>query len=50
MLWDRAIIMQGGVMRVDKDREELDTSLEELFFAVTEGEEEQEGAAKGGEE
>ena len=42
--------MQGGVMRVDKDREELDTSLEELFFAVTEGEEEQEGAAKGGEE
>lgn len=41
LLWDRAIIMQKGVVRRTLTREELDrsgASLEELFFATTEGE------------
>ncbi len=41
MLWDRAIIMQKGSIRRTLTREELDcggASLEELFFATTEGE------------
>ena len=40
MLWDRAIIMQKGRIRRTLTREELDNggvSLEELFFATTEG-------------
>ncbi|MCR5294719.1 MAG: ABC transporter ATP-binding protein [Lachnospiraceae bacterium] len=40
MLWDRAIVMQKGVVREDTSREELDRrgeSLEGLFFAATEG-------------
>jgi hypothetical protein len=41
MLWDRAIIMQRGVVRADVERDELTdgaNSLEQLFFEVTEGE------------
>jgi len=41
MLWDRAIIMQKGTIRRTLTREELNqsgVSLEELFFATTEGE------------
>ncbi len=40
MLWDRTLIMQNGQMKADVTREELENSgrtLEELFFAVTEG-------------
>ncbi|MBQ3256574.1 MAG: ABC transporter ATP-binding protein [Oscillospiraceae bacterium] len=40
MLWDRAIIMQGGRIRANMTREELEQdgrSLEQLFFDVTEG-------------
>ena len=40
MLWDRALILQDGVIRADVTRTELDTdgrTLEQLFFAVTEG-------------
>ena len=40
MLWDRTIIMQGGVIRANVTRDELDRdgrTLEELFFDVTEG-------------
>ena len=40
MLWDRTLIMQQGRIRANVTREELDRdgrSLEELFFAVTEG-------------
>jgi putative ABC transport system ATP-binding protein len=40
MLWDRAIIMQGGEVQSDVMREELqgsERSLEEIFFEVTEG-------------
>ncbi len=40
MLWDRAIIMQGGEVKADVMREELqgsERSLEEIFFEVTEG-------------
>ena len=40
VLWDRALILQGGVLRADEDHETLKArgqSLEELFFAVTEG-------------
>ena len=37
MLWDRAIILQKGVMMANVSREELgDKPLEELFFEVTE--------------
>ena len=39
MLWDRALIMQGGELRANVTREELiieRKSLEELFFAITE--------------
>ncbi len=41
MLWDRTIVMQEGRIRADASREELEekgTTLEELFFSVTEGE------------
>lgn len=41
MLWDRAIIMQKGRIRRTLTRRELEqggASLEELFFAITEGE------------
>ncbi len=40
MLWDRTIIMQNGHIRANITRDELDRdgrTLEELFFAVTEG-------------
>ncbi len=40
MLWDRTLIMQGGILRANVTREELDTRgerLEDLFFAITEG-------------
>ncbi|MBQ7337848.1 MAG: ABC transporter ATP-binding protein [Clostridia bacterium] len=39
MLWDRTLIMQGGSVRANVTKSELDGSgktLEELFFAVTE--------------
>lgn len=41
MLWDRAVIMQGGTVRANVLREEMERSgrtLEQLFFEVTEGE------------
>ncbi len=40
MLWDRAIVMQKGEMCADVTKEDLDvkgTTLENLFFSVTEG-------------
>ena len=40
MLWDRTIIMQGGQIRANVTRDEIDgsgKSLEDLFFEVTEG-------------
>ncbi len=40
MLWDRTIIMQNGSLKANVTREELEESgrsLEDLFFAVTEG-------------
>ncbi len=40
MLWDRTLIMQGGVLRADVTKAQLDANgeqLEELFFAITEG-------------
>lgn len=40
MLWDRTIIMQGGVIRANITRDALDEdgrTLEQLFFDVTEG-------------
>ncbi len=40
MLWDRTLIMQGGVLRANVTREELTACserLEDLFFAITEG-------------
>lgn len=40
MLWDRALIMQGGQIKANITRDELaqdGRTLEELFFAVTEG-------------
>ena len=40
MLWDRTIIMQGGKIRANVTREEIEgsgKSLEDLFFEVTEG-------------
>jgi ABC-type multidrug transport system ATPase subunit len=40
-LWDRTLIMQGGVLRADVTRASLaesGTTLEELFFSITEGE------------
>lgn len=40
MLWDRALIMQSGQIKANVTREELERdgrTLEELFFAVTEG-------------
>lgn len=41
MLWDRALIMQSGELRANVTREELEArgqTLEEIFFALTEGE------------
>ena len=41
MLWDRALIMQGGILRANLSREEITgtgKSLEEIFFSLTEGE------------
>ena len=40
MLWDRTIIMQGGKIRANVTRSEIEgsgKSLEDLFFEVTEG-------------
>ena len=40
MLWDRTIIMQGGQIKANVTRAEVDESgksLEDLFFEVTEG-------------
>ena len=40
MLWDRTIIMQGGKIRANVTRDEIEGSgknLEDLFFEVTEG-------------
>ena len=40
MLWDRTLIMQGGRIKANVTREELDRdgrTLEQLFFDVTEG-------------
>ncbi len=40
MLWDRTLIMQGGVLRACVTRDELAARgerLEDLFFAITEG-------------
>lgn len=40
MLWDRTLIMQGGELRADVTKAQLDANgerLEELFFAITEG-------------
>lgn len=40
MLWDRALIMQGGVIHANLTRQELEAdgrTLEQLFFDVTEG-------------
>lgn len=45
MLWNRTIIMQKGTVRANVEREELEKSgqtLEQLFFSVTEGLEDQE--------
>jgi len=42
MLWDRTLIMQGGILRASVTREELAArgeALEQLFFAITEGKE-----------
>ncbi len=41
MLWDRAVVMQNGMVRAEVTRgqmEECGLSLEELFFSTTEGE------------
>ena len=40
ILWDRTLIMQGGELRADVTKAQLDANgerLEELFFAITEG-------------
>lgn len=40
MLWDRTLIMQGGMLSANVTRKDLEQSgqtLEELFFAITEG-------------
>lgn len=40
MLWDRTVIMQGGQVRANVTRSEVesgDKSLEDLFFEITEG-------------
>ncbi len=40
MLWDRTVIMQSGQVRANVTRSQVeagDQSLEELFFAITEG-------------
>ena len=49
MLWDRALIMQSGELRANLTREELEArgqTLEEIFFALTEGERPAEAPAK----
>ncbi len=41
MLWDRAIVMQNGMVKAEVTRVEMEgrgLSLEELFFSITEGE------------
>ncbi len=41
MLWDRTVIMQGGQVRANVTRSQVedgDKSLEDLFFEITEGE------------
>lgn len=41
MLWDRTLIMQNGALRADVTKAQLEARgdhLEELFFAITEGE------------
>ena len=43
MLWDRALIMQKGILHANVTREELEArgkTLEELFFEITEGDKE----------
>ena len=43
MLWDRTIIMQNGIVKATVAKEEIEasgTSLEDLFFKITEGKEE----------
>ena len=43
MLWDKTIILQNGVVKANiskTDLENSNTSLEELFFEITEGKEE----------
>ncbi len=40
MLWDRAIVMQNGMVKAEVAREKMEeqgVSLEELFFTITEG-------------
>lgn len=47
-LWDRALIMQRGVLRASVEKNELENAqktLEELFFSTTEAEEPTSGAA-----
>jgi len=47
MLWDRTIIMQKGQVKANITKPELEekgTSLEDLFFTVTEGEGKEEEA------
>ncbi len=41
MLWDRAVVMQNGMVKAEVAREKMEEqgmSLEELFFSITEGE------------
>lgn len=48
MLWDRALIMDGGKIRANMTRQELETdgrTLEQLFFDVTENREQEGGQA-----
>ncbi len=53
MLWDRTLIMQGGSIRANVTREELEAdgrTLEQLFFDVTEGVERDDMAESGEQE
>lgn len=52
MLWDRALIMQRGVLRANVTRGELENAgekLEDLFFSITEGKAEAPEAPAAGE-
>ncbi len=43
MLWDKTIILQNGIVKANVSKNDLEnssTSLEELFFKITEGKEE----------